>query len=71
MVNKRKLFNRNFHYNSKLYNNQINNIIITDNNNSNNNKNEIPNYTKIFIENPFDNRKLILKVAKNQKGVYI
>uniref|UniRef100_UPI0023F01F02 homing endonuclease n=1 Tax=Leptographium wingfieldii TaxID=155675 RepID=UPI0023F01F02 len=81
--NKRKLFNRNFHYNSKLYNNQNNNIIITDNNNSNNNnnnsnnnnnnnnKNEIPNYTKIFIENPFNNRKLILKLAKNQKGVYI
>lgn len=78
-----RVFRSNFHYNSKLYNNQNNNIIIRDNNNSNNNnnnsnnnnnnnnKNEIPNYTKIFIENPFNNRKLILKVAKNQKGVYI
>lgn len=41
------------------------------NNNNNNNNNEIPEYTKVFIENPFKNRKLILKVAKNQKGVYV
>nr|QJQ34994.1 GIY-YIG endonuclease [Fusarium sacchari] len=30
-----------------------------------------PLYTKVYIENPFSNRNLILKVSKNQKGVYI
>ena len=72
MVNKKILFNRNFHLNLK--NNQTNDIVITNNNknnNNNNNNNEIPEYTKVFIENPFKNRKLILKVAKNQKGVYV
>ena len=48
-------------------NNQNNN----NNNNNNNNKNEIPEYTKIYVENPYVNRKFILKVAKNEKGVYI
>nr|YP_010564224.1 hypothetical protein OYW92_mgp16 [Epichloe bromicola]UYX62208.1 hypothetical protein [Epichloe bromicola] len=37
----------------------------------NNDEYEIPKYTKVYIENPFSNRNLILKVAKNQKGVYI
>lgn len=73
MVGKWRLFNRNFHSNSKLWDNQTNNIRITDpfnNNNNRNNDEDIPEYTKIFIENPFKNRKLILKVAKNQKGVF-
>lgn len=70
MVNKRKLFNRNFHYNSKLY---TKGIFITNKNNPNNNnsKDEKPNYIKVYIENPFNNRKLILELTKNQKGVYI
>lgn len=74
MVDKWRLFNRNFHSNSKLWDNQTNNIRITDpfnNNNNRNNEDDIPKYTKIFIENPFKNRKLLLKVAKNQKGVYV
>ena len=74
MVDRRRLFNCNFHSNSELCDNQTNNVIITDNNNNNNDNNnndEIPKYTKVFIENPFNNRKLILKVAKNQKGVYV
>jgi hypothetical protein len=75
MVDKRILFNRNFQFNSNLDYNNTNNIIITNdtnnNNNNNNNKNEIPEYTKVFIENPFNNRNILLKVAKNQKGVYV
>lgn len=72
MVNRRILFNLNFQSNSKFYNNHANSIIITDNNNNNNNNNdEVPKYTKVFIENPFNNRKMILKVTKNQKGVYV
>lgn len=59
-----------------LNNNQNNTITITNSNNNNNsNKNndedKIPRYTKVYIENPFNNRNLILKVSKNQKGVYI
>lgn len=55
-------------------------INITDDGNSTNNNNnnkelapkeKIPKYTKVFIENPFDNRNIILKIAKNQKGVYV
>lgn len=70
MVDKRRLFNLNFQSSSKFYNNHINSIIITDDNNNNNNNNdEVPKYTKVFIENPFNNRKVILKVAKNQKGI--
>lgn len=74
MVDKWRLFNRNFHFNSKLWDNQTNNIRITNpfnNNNNRNNDDDIPKYTKIFIENPFKNSKLILKVAKNKKGVYV
>jgi hypothetical protein len=72
MVDKRILFNRNFHSSSELLNNQ-NNILITDdhNNNQNNNNDEIPEYIRVYIENPFNNRKLILNVTKNQKGVYV
>jgi hypothetical protein len=77
MVNRRILFNRNFS-SSKLYN--TDNIIITDENNNasrcashaqNDDNDKIPKSTKVFIENPFNNRKVILKVAKGQKGVYL
>ena len=75
MVDKWRLFNHNFHTTSQIYNNQNNNILITDdsnnNNNQNDNKNKIPEYTKVYVENPYANRKLILKVAKNKKGVYV
>jgi len=69
--------------NSALNNNQNNTIIITNSNNNNRssfaapNKNNdeegasYPQYTKVYIENPFNNRNLILKVSKNQKGVYV
>lgn len=64
-----------------LNNNPNNTITITNSNNNNRasrpNKNNdeegasYPLYTKVYIENPFSNRNLILKVSKNQKGVYI
>jgi hypothetical protein len=28
-------------------------------------------YVKIIIENPYNNRDIILKIAKRQKGVYV
>nr|YP_009003971.1 GIY endonuclease [Colletotrichum lindemuthianum]AHI96209.1 GIY endonuclease [Colletotrichum lindemuthianum] len=70
MVDKWRLFNHNFHTTSSP---QTNNILITDdqNNNQNNNHEKIPKYTKVYVENPYANRKIILKVAKNQKGVYV
>jgi hypothetical protein len=48
-----------------------NNNNANNNNNNNNNDNKLPRYTKVFIENPFNNRKHILKVSKNQRGVYV
>jgi len=72
MVDKRRLFNRNFHSTSKILKpEQQNSIIITNPNNNKDNDDNKPKYTKVFIENPFVNRNLIAKVAKKQKGVYI
>lgn len=56
--------------------NQTADIIISNggnnnNNTNNNNGNKLPRYTKVFIENPFNNRNHILKVSKNQRGVYV
>ena len=56
--------------------NQTADIIISNggnnnNNANNNNGNKLPRYTKVFIENPFNNRNHILKVSKNQRGVYV
>lgn len=55
-----------------------NNIITTGNNNNsdNNDKDEgikSPKYkyVKLLVEDPFNNRDIILKVTKKQKGVYI
>ena len=76
MVDKWRLFNLNFQSNFNFCNNQNNIITITDSNynnkpNRNNDDDKVPKYTKIYIENPFNNRNLILKVSKNQKGVYV
>jgi len=52
-----------------------NNILITGNNNNNDDDNNSKDlkykYVKILINNPFNNRDIILKVTKKQKGVYI
>jgi hypothetical protein len=29
------------------------------------------NYTKVVVEDPYNNREIIAKIAKNQKGVYV
>lgn len=86
MVDKWRLFNLNFHAlasqkttNFLLYkasNNQDNIITVTNSSNGNappnkNDEDKVPEYTKVYIKNPFNNRDLILKVTKNQKGVYI
>lgn len=55
------------------------NIITTSNNNNNNDgntkaknsKNPKYKYAKLIIEDPFNNRDIILKTTKSQKGVYI
>jgi GIY-YIG catalytic domain/Cytochrome C and Quinol oxidase polypeptide I/NUMOD1 domain len=36
-----------------------------------NNKNSKHKYTKILVDDPFNNRDIILKITKRQKGVYI
>lgn len=76
MVNNWRLFNLYIGAfkatNFKLQNNR-GNIIIQNNSNHNINdedKNQ-PKYTKIFIEDPFNKRDIILKVAKGQKGIYV
>lgn len=73
MVDKWRLFNHNFHTRSLVYNNQTNNILITDDdkNHKQNNNDKIPKYIKIYVENPYINRKFLLKLAKGQKGVYV
>nr|YP_009763321.1 hypothetical protein [Metarhizium rileyi]QIS49099.1 hypothetical protein [Metarhizium rileyi] len=55
-------------------NNQDNIVTVTNSSNGNapqNDEDKVPEYTKVYIKNPFNNRDLILKVTKNQKGIYI
>lgn len=40
-------------------------------NNENNNFPNRHNYVKILVDDPYNNRDIILKVTKRQKGVYI
>jgi hypothetical protein len=58
----------------EINDNNGNTMVIGNNNkydnNNNNNKNS-NNYIKILVNDPFNNRDIIAKVAKNQKGVYI
>lgn len=56
--------------------NDNNNVVATkigNNNNNNDGDKKKPkhNYVKILVEDPFNNRDIILKVTKKQKGVYI
>jgi hypothetical protein len=46
-------------------------IIGNENNNNDDKNNKNFKYTKISVNDPFNNRDIILKVTKNQKGVYI
>jgi hypothetical protein len=56
-------------YNNKIYhdkNDENNND--KNNNDENNNKH---NYVKLLVDDPYNNRDIILKVTKKQKGIYI
>jgi hypothetical protein len=48
-----------------------NNIVKIGNDINNNDKKPKYKYVKILVDNPFNNRDIILKVTKKQKGVYI
>ena len=59
---------------SKVNSNNNGNITIGNNNNNNDNKNVKDSkhkYVKILVNDPFNNRDIILKVTKKQKGVYV
>lgn len=59
---------------SKVNINNNNNITIGNNNNNNDNKNVQDSkykYVKLLVNDPFNNRDIILKVTKKQKGVYV
>lgn len=52
--------------------NRIADMVIYNNNEDNKeNKDNKFKYTKVVVENPYDNRYTILKVTKRQKGVYV
>ena len=60
-----------------MVNNSDNNVVKIGNDNNNNDddddddKKSKHKYVKILVDNPFNNRDIILKVSKKQKGVYI
>lgn len=59
---------------SKVNSNNNGNITIGNNNNNNDNKNvkgSKDKFVKILVNDPFNNRDIILKVTKKQKGVYV
>ena len=47
-----------------------NNLIIISNNNPEGNKDPKGKYVKIVVKDPYSNRDIILKVSKQQKGVF-
>src|SRR3978361_426279 len=49
--------------------NDNNHILITSNNNPEGNKDPQGKYVKIVVKDPYNNRDIILKVSKKQKGV--
>jgi hypothetical protein len=73
MVKKNFIFN--FNSQSCVQNEKVKNdnnlIIITSNNKPEGNKDPKGKYVKIVVKDPYNNRDIILKVSKKQKGVYI
>jgi len=53
------------------HNNNDVNLGNDNNNNDNINKNPKHRYIKVFVKEPYNNRGIIRKITKNQKGVYI
>lgn len=57
-----------------IENNSDNNDVIITGNNNNDNKNSQESkhkYVKVLVSYPFNNKDIILKVCKKQKGVYV
>lgn len=54
-----------------MVNNSDNNNVIEIGNNHDRGKNSKHKYVKILVDDPFNNRDIVLKVTKKQKGVYI
>ena len=55
---------------NKGYNNDNKNRDYEDNPHENG-KGKKHNYVKVLVDDPFNNRDIVLEVSKNQKGVYI
>lgn len=58
--------NNNYSSNSSVYSTQEDNS-----NGSNELPNDLPKFTKIEVKDPYNNRDIILKIAKKEKGIYI
>lgn len=56
---------------TNMVNDNKNLVIIANNNNNDGNQKPKHKYVKVLVEDPFNNRDIILKVTKKQKGVYI
>jgi hypothetical protein len=56
--------------NNKGYNNDNKNRDNEDNPHENGNGKK-HNYVKVFVDDPYNNRDIVLEVSKKQKGVYI
>lgn len=74
MVEKNNIFNLNSQSFLGKINKDNNNVLTIGNNNNNNGENKNkpnPKYKyKVLVNDPFNNRDIILKVTKKQKGVY-
>ena len=55
----------------EVNNDNNNTLIISNDNNNGENENSKDKYVKILVNDPFNNRDIILKVSKKQKGIYI
>jgi len=77
MVEKNNVFNLKSQSSlvEKINKDNSNVLIIGNNNNNNGDNKNSPNpkykYVKVLVNDPFNNRDIILKVTKKQKGVYI
>jgi hypothetical protein len=58
--------NNNYTTNSSVYSTQEDNL-----NGPNKLPNDLPKFTKIKVNDPYNNRDIILKIAKKEKGIYI
>ena len=52
-------------------NNDGNNVENNEGNQPENGSNRKHNYVKVLVDDPFNNRDIVLEVSKKQKGVYI